>query len=193
MLISSPFTPGLCAEQSTSAIRVQQTLLLICIEEGVIFFTVIGKMENRVWSLEFTADDDTDDVSGQVATVAALCKARSLPYVEEMTLGDGGDYHILLPVTTEGDKLDQLIIDATRKGCRVIAVIRDQFPETLDRGESWSRMAALDDELWSQTCGYDKEKNEKTMEQNLASHSSHQAEPYSSKWHHSSQDSSDTS
>lgn len=84
-------------------------------------------MEDRVWSLEFTVDDETSDMEGQISIVTALCKKIDLRYVEER--GDDGDCCLLLPATTEGDLLDRLIIDATRQGCRVIAIIRDgQFP-----------------------------------------------------------------
>jgi len=75
------------------------------------------KAHTVAWSLQFIVDDETDDVEGQIHAVGNLCRHRGINFIELL-----GTRRIMLYSSTSSDEVDNLIIDATRQGCKVTAV-----------------------------------------------------------------------
>lgn len=68
------------------------------------------------WCVEFTVDDETDDIEGQLNTVSLLCQQLGIACAEYFTV----EHHcLLLTPPIDEDKVDKLVIEATRKHCKV--------------------------------------------------------------------------
>lgn len=75
--------------------------------------------KEKTWRLAIVDDDTSWDAEDQLYIITAVCRDRGLACVEEHVPGERTCVWLLPPVTN--DQVDDLIIDATRRQCRVSA------------------------------------------------------------------------